>query len=65
MKYLVFLDIDGTVFSGRGISDATIRGVKRAIDAGHLVFINTGRSRYVVPREVVNELPVSGLVCGL
>ena len=65
MKNIIYLDIDGTVFSGKGIHPFTAEQIKRAVDAGHLVFINTGRSRDVVPREITNTLPVSGYVCGL
>ena len=65
MKTIIYLDIDGTVFSGKGIHPYTAEQIKRAVDEGHLVFINTGRSRDIVPREITESLPVSGYVCGL
>ncbi len=67
MKYLIFLDIDGTTLSrvtGK-IHPRTIEAVKEARRRGHKVFINTGRSLSIIPEEILNNLEYDGLVTGL
>ena len=64
MKYLIFLDIDGTVLMN-GVHPRTIRGMQSALDAGHIVMLNTGRALGNIPRSLIDQLPLSGLVAGL
>ncbi len=63
-RYLIFLDIDGTLAKGNSITEENISAISRAREKGHLVFINTGRS-YGVVQERVLSLEVDGFVCGL
>lgn len=62
---MIFLDIDGTVLSPEGIHPRTVAGIRRAQEAGHLVFINTGRSIGIIPPEVLEAVRPDGIVAGL
>ena len=61
----LFFDIDGTVLSEitKEIPASTIDALKRAHDAGHFLFINTGRTYCSVPVEL-KKLPFDGYLCG-
>ena len=50
----LFFDIDGTVLSEitKEIPASTVDALKRAHDAGHFLFINTGRTYCSVPVEL-------------
>ncbi len=65
MKYLIFLDIDGTVLSDGKIHPRTVRGIREAQKRGHMVFINTGRSMSIIPQIVLDEVRPDGIVGGL
>ena len=65
MKYLIFLDIDGTLLSHGGLPARTAVAIEKTVEAGHYVLINTGRSRGNVPFSHFKNLPLSGLVAGL
>lgn len=65
MKYLIFLDIDDTVMSREEIHPRTIEGIRRAKEAGHKVFINTGRTLSIIPQKLIDELHPDGFVCGI
>ena len=65
MKYLIFLDIDGTVLSDGKIHPRTVNGIREAQKRGHLVFINTGRSMNIIPKIVLDEVRPDGIVGGL
>ena len=62
---LLFFDIDGTLLTeGTGeIPDSTRKAVKMAKEEGHLLFVNTGRTRTSLP-EKVTSLDFHGYVCG-
>ena len=62
----LFFDIDGTVLSEitKEIPASTVDALKRAHDAGHFLFINTGRTYCSVPVEL-KKLPFDGYLCGL
>ena len=65
-KYAIFLDIDGTLLPPGGVvSKENIRAMKEAINRGHYIFINTGRSYDYVPEDIKNKLPLSGVVAAL
>ena len=57
----LFFDIDGTVLSEitKEIPASTVDALKRAHDAGHFLFINTGRTYCSVPVEL-KKLPFDG-----
>ena len=61
----LFFDIDGTVLSEitKEIPASTVDALKRAHDAGHFLFINTGRTYCSVPVEL-KKLPFDGYLCG-
>lgn len=63
-RYLIFLDIDGTIFDGRRVSDRVIEAIGLARKEGHKVFINTGRS-YGNITEDIKTVGVDGFVTGL
>ena len=65
MKYLIFLDIDGTLLTRVGVPERSAVAIRRAVDEGHYVFINTGRSKGNVPAKHLSHLPLSGMVAGL
>ena len=65
MKYLIFLDIDGTLLARGGVPARTVSAIRRAVDEGHYVFINTGRSKGNVPHSALSDVPLTGLVAGL
>ncbi|MGI6270037.1 MAG: HAD family hydrolase [Candidatus Howiella sp.] len=61
----IFLDIDGTYTSGSPVPPArNVRAVEAAQAAGHLVFLNTGRSCAFIPEEVLDSVPFDGIVAG-
>ncbi len=66
MKYLIFLDIDGTILPANGeISPRTVCAIREAQKRGHMVFINTGRSMDIIPNKVLDEVRPTGIVAGL
>ncbi|MBE6620631.1 MAG: HAD family hydrolase [Ruminococcaceae bacterium] len=65
MKYLIFLDIDGTLLSRGGVPQRTISAIQKAIEQGNLVFINTGRSKGNIPFSHLSDVPLTGIVAGL
>ncbi len=62
---LLFFDIDGTLITeGTGrIPESTRKAIKMAREEGHLLFVNTGRTRTGLP-EKVTSLNFDGYVCG-
>ncbi len=63
-RFAIFLDIDGTIFDGRTITSKDLETIARARKAGHLVFINSGRTLSIIP-EPVKPLEVDGWVLGM
>ena len=62
---LLFFDIDGTLITeGTGkIPESTKKAIKMAKEEGHLLFVNTGRTRTSLP-EKITSLNFDGYVCG-
>lgn len=65
MKYIFFLDIDGTLTWGNKIPRKTAEAIEYARSNGHPVYINTGRSLAFIPAFVLTELSFDGIVAGL
>ena len=65
MKYLIFLDIDGTLLSRGGVHPRTREAIARAKEEGHYVLINTGRSKGNIPTAMLGDLALCGTVAGL
>ncbi len=68
---LVFFDVDGTLLFGEGgvndngcISNADVDALRRLQAAGHKIFINSGRSRSILPKALLERVPFDGFVCG-
>lgn len=64
-RAVLFFDIDGTLLSeitGK-IPESAIDALWAAEKAGHLLFINTGRTACSLPPELYS-LPFSGFLCG-
>lgn len=61
----MFFDIDGTILSEKNntIPESTKRAIRAAREAGHLTFINTGRTRACVPSKV-SKVGFDGILCG-
>lgn len=62
--FLIFLDIDGTIFDGRQVSDRVKKAIGDARKKGHKVFINTGRSYGNIPDDI-KSVEFDGFVTGL
>lgn len=62
---LLFFDIDGTILNERThtIATSTVNAIKQAKKNGHLIFINTGRTRATI-NTCIEELEPDGYVCG-
>lgn len=62
---LLFFDIDGTLITeSKGeMPESTKRAIKEAKEQGHLLFINTGRTRTSIP-SVILDMAFDGYVCG-
>lgn len=62
---LLFFDIDGTLVEDvtGWIPDSTREAVKKAREAGHLLFVNTGRTKTAIPEKIA-EMGFDGYVCG-
>lgn len=64
MKKLLFFDIDGTLVDDDGsIPASTIQAIASAQKAGHLTFINTGRTWGNVDLEL-RAIGFDGFICG-
>ena len=63
-KHLVFFDVDGTLLFGNKVSKENIKVLERLKEAGHEIFLNTGRSRSIVPSELLKAVKFDGFVCG-
>ena len=61
----LFFDIDGTLLTegSKNLPSSAVKAIEAARQAGHLVFINSGRARCLM-REIEDSLPVDGFLCG-
>lgn len=59
--YAFFLDIDGTMFDGKTVTDGVITAIKHAQSLGHKVFVNTARAYIGMPRPI-QEIPFDGFI---
>ncbi len=64
-KKVLFFDIDETLFSHRilGIPESAKQALKEAKKKGHLIFINTGRTKSLIGDDI-KELEFDGYICG-
>lgn len=64
-KSVLFFDIDGTILSEitKKIPESAVDALMKAKSAGHLLFINTGRTICSLPAEI-SSFPFDGFLCG-
>lgn len=64
-RKILFFDIDGTLLPMRSqtIPQSALDALKKAQENGHYVFINSGRTMVMIPRQI-RELGPDGYVCG-
>ena len=54
-KKLIFLDIDGTIYSKFGfIPESAKSAIAKAKKNGHKIFASTGRSKAHIPKEIID-----------
>ena len=63
-KYVFFLDIDGTLLNNNIICRKNRQAISYARKLGHLVFINTARSSFIIPQKV-RSLKFDGFVTSM
>lgn len=61
MRSIVFIDLDGTLWWNEEIPKSAIQAIEKAVENGHLVFSNTGRTRFAAWPSL-KDLPLSGQV---
>ncbi len=61
-KYIIFLDVDSTVFDGKAVHERTVKALARAKKEGHLVFLNTGRAHCILFDEFMKPVDPDGVV---
>lgn len=64
-RKMLFFDIDGTLITeGSGkMPESTKSALKEAKEQGHLLFINTGRTKANLPEKIL-EMGFDGCICG-
>ena len=64
-KYIIFLDIDGTIYDNGIIPEKTVKALARAKSEGHKIFINSGRMPCIMPDTVLESIKPDGIVGGM
>ncbi len=65
MRKLLFLDIDGTIWDYKNfIPESTGKAIAQARKNGHLVFLNSGRSRAFIRERNLLALGFDGIISG-
>ena len=64
-RKILFFDIDETLLSHKTftIPESTKIALKKAKEKGHLIFINTGRTKSLIGDDI-KEIGFDGYVCG-
>lgn len=64
-KYVVFLDVDGTLvgWPGNVPTKRVAETLKKAQQAGHRIFISTARQKRTVPQAIKDAITPDGYVC--
>ncbi|MBQ8835902.1 MAG: HAD family phosphatase [Clostridia bacterium] len=64
-KHLVFFDVDGTLMHHHDtVYECDVAALKKLKAAGHEIFLNTGRSRSILPKDLLKKVKFDGFVCG-
>ena len=64
-KYIIFLDVDGTIYEDGEILDKTVDALIKAKMRGHKVFLNSGRMQCIIPNAVLEKVRPDGVVGGM
>jgi Cof subfamily protein (haloacid dehalogenase superfamily) len=64
-KYIIFLDIDGTVFDGESVPEKNVLALKRAREEGHKIFLNTGRAHCIVTDDIIEAVKPDGIISAM
>jgi hydroxymethylpyrimidine pyrophosphatase-like HAD family hydrolase len=64
IRYAIFFDLDGTLYFNGQIPEQNRQSLLRIKSLGHLIFLNTGRSRGFIPAAVLSGIAWDGLVAG-
>ncbi len=64
-RKLLFFDIDGTLLPDLDspVPESTKQAIEKAQALGHYTFINTGRAKCILPKELL-DMPFDGYLCG-
>lgn len=64
-KHMIFFDIDGTLLDEKEgiVPESTVRALQQAKQAGHLIFVCTGRCKAIWPEEIL-KIGFDGVVGG-
>jgi len=54
MKKIIFLDLDGTLWTFEKIPGSALEAIEHARKNGHKIYINTGRTRCEVPQFLLD-----------
>ncbi|MBR5539023.1 MAG: HAD family phosphatase [Clostridia bacterium] len=67
-KSLVFFDLDNTLLhrldGKKSFVDEDINALHKLKEAGHEIFVNSGRSRSLMPDDLLDAVGFDGLICG-
>ncbi len=64
-KYIIFLDVDGTIFDGNEVPSRTANALAKAKALGHKIFINSARTHSIIPDIVLESIAPNGIVGGM
>ena len=65
-KFIVFLDIDGTIVNvNPAPSERVISTIKKAQRKGHKIVLNTGRSRGFMEEKLLCAVKPDGIICAM
>ncbi|MBE6672114.1 MAG: HAD-IIB family hydrolase [Ruminococcaceae bacterium] len=62
--YLLFFDLDGTVLQNGSLPEEHRRALLAAKKNGNYLVINSGRSKAYIPKQVLEQIPWDGMICG-
>lgn len=62
IKY-IFTDIDGTLYHHGNVPSSTVEALRKAKEAGHKIYICTGRPVSQIPPEVSDIIDYDGMIC--
>ena len=64
-KYAIFIDLDGTLINETGVPPGNATAIAKAREAGHLVFVNSGRARSFINANLLGVIEFDGIISGM